>query len=169
MQHIMFVCVSHSGAHSLSVFFLQVWPVLCAGSASRRSEGVTPSLTLSMHLNPPASPSSQSSTSPAALSRPTSRPSSGRSAALRPSSANGTAASGGTGSAAVASIQLRPTTVWLSLPFLRRLQTFFEPLSTVPAAATQHDRYETSSLPHRCAAEAMTHICQTDSNLYVDV
>lgn len=122
---------------------MQVWPVLCAGSGSKWSEGVTPSLTLSMHLNPPASAPSQTSTSPGGSSRPTTRPSSGRSAATRPSSANGTAASSGNGATAVANIQLRPSTVWLSLPFLQRLQAFFAPLANIPATATQDDRYET--------------------------
>ena len=96
------------------------------------SGGVTPSLTLCMHLNPPAFPSSPSSASPGTASQPITRPGSGRSSASRPGSA---ASVGGGGATAVASIQLRPSTVWLSLSFLQRLQTFFEPLTSMPATA----------------------------------
>jgi len=92
-----------------------------------------------MHLNPPASYGPPSS---AASSRPTSRPSSGRSAASRSSTAHAAALGGGAEAAAVASVQLRPSTVWLSLPFLQRLQSFFEPLANMPAAAAHDNRYE---------------------------
>ncbi len=86
-----------------------------------------------MHLNPPASHGARSS---AASSRPTSRPSSGRSATSRSSAAAG----GGSEATAVASVQLRPSTVWLSLPLLQRLHSFFEPLANLPAAVTQDNR-----------------------------
>lgn len=109
--------------------------MLCAGRGSRKSDGVTPSLTLNMHLNPPASDGPPSS---AASSRPTSRPSSGR----RPASCPNAAAGGASEATAVASVQLRPSTVWLSLPLLQRLQSFFEPLANMPATATQGDRCE---------------------------
>ncbi len=121
--------------------------MLCAGGGSRKSDGVTPSLSLNMHLNPPASHGPPSS---AASPRPTSRPSSGRSTTSRSSTAHAAAAGGGTDSAAVSNVQLRPSTVWLSLPLLQRLQSFFEPLANLPAAATQDDR---CGIP-RC-------ICQT--------
>ncbi len=111
--------------------------MLCAGGGSRKSDGVTPSLTLNMHLNPPASHGPPSS---AASSRPTTRPSSGRSATSRSTTAHAATAGGGAEAAAVASVQLRPSTVWLSLPLLQRLQSFFEPLSNLPAAVTQDDR-----------------------------
>ena len=112
---------------------LQVWPVLSAGGASQKAMGMTPSLTLSMHLNPPISPASFSS-------RPTALPSGGHSHAGRPSSGRSGLGSGGSAAAAVASIQLRPSTVWLSLPFLQRLQSFFEPLSSMPVPAAQMNR-----------------------------
>jgi len=107
--------------------------VLCAGGGSRKSDGVTPSLTLNMHLNPPASHGPPSS---AASSCPTTRPSSGRSATSRSSAAAG----GGAEAAAVANVQLRPSTLWLSLPLLQRLQSFFEPVANLPAAVTQAHR-----------------------------
>ncbi len=90
-----------------------------------------------MHLNPPASHGPPSS---AASSRPTTRPSSGRSATSRSSTAHAAAAGGGAEAAAVASVQLRPSTVWLSLPLLQRLQSFFEPLANLPAAVTANNR-----------------------------
>ncbi len=111
--------------------------MLCAGGGSRKIDGVTPSLTLNMHLNPPASHGPPSS---AASSRPTTRPSSGRSASSCSSTAHAAAAGGGSAATAVANVQLRPSTVWLSLPLLQRLQSFFEPLSNLPAAVTQDDR-----------------------------
>ena len=99
--------------------------MLCVGGGSHRAEGITPSVILSMHINPspPATPPS------GAPSRGASRTPS------RPGSAALSTSGGGTATA-VASVQLRPSTVWLSLPLLQRLQAFLEPLtslSTVPA------------------------------------
>ena len=83
-----------------------------------------------MHLTP-------SQLSPTSL-RTTSRPSSGRNRQSRPGSA---ASAGEPDATAVASVQLRPSTVWLSLPLLQRLQAFFEPLVGLPAATAQQSRY----------------------------
>ncbi|KAL0044023.1 hypothetical protein WJX82_003156 [Trebouxia sp. C0006] len=144
-----YVSASTSGASKFAAASapqIQVWPVLCAGGGSRKSDGVTPSLILNMHLNPPASHGPPSS---AASSRPTTRPSSGRSATSRSSTAHAATVGGGAEAAAVASVQLRPSTVWLSLPLLQRLQSFFEPLSNLPAAVTQDDRIAENLPPTR--------------------
>lgn len=121
-----------------------MWPVLCVGGNPHRGDGVTPSVTLSVHVNP-STPSNPPSGPPSyGPSRPTCWPGSGRSTTFRPGSA---AASGGGGSTAVASVQLRPSTVWLSLPLLQRLQAFFAPLTSLPEKLAQQSRYD--SLVHR--------------------
>ena len=84
-----------------------------------------------MHINPSTPPNPPSGATSRAPSRATSRPSSGRSAA----------ASSGGNATAVASVQLRPSTVWLSLPLLQRLQAFFEPLTNLPAAPVRQSGY----------------------------
>lgn len=106
--------------------------MLCVAGVSPTANGTTPCITLSMHLTP----SQSSSPSP---SHTTSRPGSGGSRPSRPGSA---ASGGGPDATAVASVQLRPSTVWLSLPLLQRLQAFFEPLVGLPAAPAQQQRYD---------------------------
>lgn len=91
---------------------------MCAGGVGIKSPGVTPSLQLSLNLH---SSSSKATTS-------TARPGSGRPAASRPNTAAAVPSSGGGPATAVAEIKLRPSTVWISLPLLQRLQAFIEPL-----------------------------------------
>ena len=107
--------------------YFQVWPVLCAGGSAPKADGVTPSVTLSLHLSPSLTPQPPSASCPG----------SGRSASSRPGSA---VSGGGPDATAVASVQLQPSTVWLSLPLLQRLQGFIEPLGSMPAASAQQLR-----------------------------
>lgn len=116
---------AHANSSNLfNLWVLQVWPVLCAGRGSHKAQGINPSVTLSMHVNPFPSSNPPSGGPSRGPSRPTSRP------------GNAALSSGGAATA-VASIQLRPSTVWLSLPLLQRLQAFFEPLTNVPSDAEQ--------------------------------
>ena len=123
--------------------------MLCVGGNSHRGDGVTPSVTLSMHVNPSTPPNPPSGPPSYGPLRPTCWPGSGRSTTFRPGSA---AASGGGGSTAVASVQLRPSTVWLSLPLLQRLQAFFAPLTSLPEKVAQQSRYDSAQTHSRCRA-----------------
>lgn len=91
---------------------------MCAGGIGIKSPGVTPSLQLSINLQ---------TQNPGTVSSPTPHPGSGLRPASRPSSACD--CSSGQPATAVAEIKLRPSTVWLSLPLLQRLQAFLEPLT----------------------------------------
>ena len=99
---------------------MQVWPVMCAGGVGIKSPGVTPSLQLSINLQ---------TSDPTSASSSTAGTSSGHSPPRRPISAPTGSSSGGSPATAVADIKLRPSTVWLNLPLLQRLQAFLEPLT----------------------------------------
>ena len=125
---------------------MQVWPVMCAGGVGIKSPGVTPSLQLSITLQ-------TSDPTPAS----TAGSSSGHSPPRRPNSAPTGGSSGGSPATAVAEIKLRPSTVWLSLPLLQRLQAFLEPLTnpvvqSSEAAARGYDFLQVihpSNVPYR--------------------
>ena len=102
---------------------------MCAGGVGIKSPGVTPSLQLSLNLH---SSSSKATTS-------TAHPGSGRPSASRPNRAAAVPSSGGGPATAVAEIKLRPSTVWISLPLLQRLQAFIEPLMNPAPAESDAD------------------------------
>ena len=121
---------------------------MCAGGGAIKSPGVTPSLQLSIKLQ---------TSEPNSASSSTAGTSSGHSPPRRPNSAPTGSSSGGSPATAVADIKLRPSTVWLSLPLLQRLQAFLEPLTNpvvqnFEAAAHRYDFLQlshASNVPYR--------------------